>query len=78
MGTYHFQTLYRQLATDAGVAATGGADGGIPRSRNSSAEGLGEPDKAAVDGAHEEESSDFDALIPLVAELVALENSYFC
>jgi len=89
MGTQRFQKLYRSLAIDGSTAGLG--DVGLLK-LPPSAHGPfgGGSDEASIrtddrffleeEPAAEEEdpmSADLDALVPLVAKLVACENSYF-
>lgn len=64
MGTTRFQALYRSLASDHAAAC-------LRESRSLSAEEL----MASFAGTEQE--SDISGLAPLVAKLVACENSYF-
>jgi len=71
MGTQKFQKLYQMLTRFADAYA---GDVALAPWHNSSA--LSDAMVEAV-RSNEDESSDVYALVPLVAKLVACENSYF-
>jgi len=74
MGTQRFQKLYKSLAKDDGVVNM--ADQPVPWPRDSSMLLPEEIDEAFV-GAGDGGSDDINALVPLVAKLVACEQTYF-
>mmetsp|Transcript_31538 Transcript_31538/g.57308 ORF Transcript_31538/g.57308 Transcript_31538/m.57308 type:complete len:997 (-) Transcript_31538:61-3051(-) len=74
MGTQRFQKLYKSLAKDDGIA--GIANQSVPWPRDSSMVLPEEIDEAFV-GAGDGGSDDINVLVPLVAKLVACEQTYF-
>lgn len=74
MGTHRFQMLYRSLAKDEG-ATNSMADTTVPWPREASLVLPEELDKVFLNP--DSGGPDMSGLIPLVAKLVACENSYF-
>lgn len=75
MGTQRFQKLYRSLVADEAAAANL-LDTPVPWPRDSSVV-LPEEFDEVFSGASNCETDDLSALVPLVAKLVACEQSYF-